>query len=123
MIKRRKRVTLTEQMIDDIWLYWRRISETNVSKTAAINKVADMVGCSHATVYRVVSACEEASSGKVIAHDRLKYPNMMMVKYINTKFSQGEVDATTAKSDTKSDIAALAEALHHLASAIEKFNK
>lgn len=120
MIKRAKRVNLTQDMIDDIWLYWNRLGES--SRTAAFNRIASIVGCSHATVYRVVSACEEAASGKVVKYDKLKYPNHMMAEYINQKFAQPEsVQFNESKSEI-SDIRMLAESINHLAEAITERN-
>lgn len=120
MIKRAKRINLTRDMIDDIWLYWNRINEP--SRTAAFNRIADIVGCSHATVYRVVSACEDAASGKVVKYDKLKYPNHMMTEYINQKFAQPELPETNDSTADVSDIALLAESINHLAEAINERN-
>lgn len=128
MIKRVKRVRLDEQMIDDIWHFWQRFNEKSLSKTATINRVADVIGCSHATVYRVVSACEEASAGKVVRYDRLNYPNHMMVKYINEKFAssvkaESNTDNTEATSVEMSDTALLAKSISELAAAMREQNE
>lgn len=120
MIRRAKRVNLTQDMIDDIWLYWNRLNEP--SRTVAFNRIANIVGCSHATVYRVVSACEEAASGKVVKYDKLKCPNHMMADYINRKFAQPEsVEVNDATADI-SDIRLLAESINNLAEAINERN-
>lgn len=120
MIKRVKRVSLTQDMIDDIWHYWNRLGES--SRTAAFNRIAGIVGCSHATVYRVVSACEEAASGKVVKYDKLKYPNHMMTEYINQKFAQPESVEVNEATDNTSDIRMLAESINNLAEAIKERN-
>lgn len=138
MSKRVPRVRLDEHMIDNIWYFWDVCfsgeSACKSSKTAVIDKIANIVGCSHATVYRVVSACEEANSGRVVSYDRLKYPNIMMVKYINQKFATGvkessDIDSkesTSTKSNNSaesSDIKLLADSVNRLAAALEKQNE
>ena len=138
MNKRVQRVRLDEHMIDNIWYFWDVCfsgeSSCKSSKTAVIDKIANIVGCSHATVYRVVSACEEANSGRVVSYDRVKYPNIMMVKYINKKFATGvkkssDIDSkesTSTESNNSaesSDIKLLADSVNRLAAALEKQNE
>lgn len=138
MIKRVQRARLDERMIDNIWYFWdvcfNGESACKSSKTAVIDKIANIVGCSHATVYRVVSACEEANSGRVVSYDRVKYPNAMMVKYINQKFATGvtessDIDSkesTSTESNSSaesSDTKLLADSVNRLAAAIEKQNE
>lgn len=138
MSKQVQRVRLDKQMIDNIWYFWDVCfsgeSACKSSKTVAIDRIANIVGCSHSTVYRVVSACEEANSGRVISYDRLKYPNAMMVKYINKKFATGvkessdmdSKESTSTESNNSaesSDIKLLANSIDRLAAAIEKQNE
>ena len=128
MIKRVKRVRLDEQMIDDIWHFWQRFNDSRQSRTSTIDRVAQVIGCSHATVYRVVSACEQASAGKVVRYDRLNYPNHMMVNYINEKFassdsSSSKVDTTEDTSVEMSDTALLAKSISELAAAMREQNE
>lgn len=132
MIKRVKRVNLDKVMIDDIWLYWNRISEKSMSRTSAMDKVADIVGCSHTTVYRVIAACEAAHSGEVLKYDRKKYPNHMMVDYINQKFASHNLLNATLKDAAKDEIVSkesisdtklLANSISELAAAIREQNQ
>lgn len=125
MIKKRaKYVRLDTEMIDDIWDCYLKIKDSSSSKDAACNRIAPFIGCSASTVYRVVIACEDAEAGKYLVHDPNKYPNAMMVDYINSKFAQPEMVAIDQTEESESsDIKLLAESIKVLAAAIESLSK
>ena len=122
MIKRRmKRSTLNEAMIEDIWTYWNKISDRTSCVMDARQQVADIVGCSVATVYRVVDACMEAQAGNVVTYSD-RHPNRMLVTYVNNKFAKQAASETVKAESTTSDIRLLAESIKELAAAIEHRN-
>lgn len=130
MIKRAKRTTLDATVIDDIWRYWKRVYETSETRTYAANEVARIVGCSSATVLRVVSAFEDVAAGNVIRHDPRKYPSKFMVDYINENFpckkSSSNVSPISSGNEPTvnvSDIKMLVQSIDKLTEAINKRNE
>lgn len=96
-MKERTRVTLTTDLIDQIWKEWNLLDPNHRSE----NIVAGIVNVSIATVHRVVTACIHASYGNRVWHDPRKWPNAMMVKYLNEEKFAHAIAAKEAREATK----------------------
>lgn len=96
-MKDKTRVTLTKDLIDQIWKEWNLLAPTERNTKL----VGGIVGVSPATVYRVVTACVHASYGNRVRYDPTKWPNAMMVKYLNEEKFAHVIAAKESREATK----------------------
>ena len=90
------RVFLTPDLIDQIWDEWNKLDPQD--RNTAV--VANNVRVSPTTVYRVVSACIHASYGNRVWYDPRRWPNAMMVKYLNEEKFADMIALKESKGNT-----------------------
>ena len=123
MIQKKSKTVITNDLIDDIWFYYTRISDSPVS---TMRRIAEIVDCSYTSVVRVIKGCSIAEQGDVIYYGNNSYGlSKDSINYINEKFGTCKESTTVACDNSKesSDIKLLADSVNRLAAALEKQNE